>query len=71
VFPEEFPTFLTSDPGLRRILSDTHPELFDFRYWQARQKDIEQGIHGDVFPYPQELRFQRSQPGRQRLVSNA
>jgi len=61
VFPEEFPTFLTSDPALRRLMLDTHPELFDYRYWQARQHDIENGVYGDVFPYPQEIRFSAPQ----------
>ncbi len=71
VFPEEFPTFLTADPALRRIMQDTHPELFDYRYWQQRQRDIESGTQGDVFPYPQEIRFPDSGALSQKLVANA
>ncbi|MDD3517462.1 MAG: bifunctional isocitrate dehydrogenase kinase/phosphatase [Chromatiales bacterium] len=68
VFPEEFPTFLTTDPKLRRRLRERHPDLFDHHYWQARQQDIRRGVYGDVFPYPQELRFVReAQRGPRRL----
>ena len=59
VFPEEFPTFLTNSQALRQILFDTHPEIFDYRYWQQRQKDTANGVWEDVFPYGQELRFER------------
>ena len=59
IFPEEFPTFLCQDPGVRQILNETHPELFDYRYWRARQKDIRNGVHGDVFPYSSRISFPR------------
>jgi isocitrate dehydrogenase kinase/phosphatase len=62
VFPEEFPTFLTNNPDLRRILDETHPELFDYRYWRQRQQTTASGVWEDVFPYPRELRFQRPGP---------
>ncbi len=70
VFPEEFPTFLTGDPSLRRIMLDTHPELFDYRYWQQRQRDIECGVYGDVFPYPQQIRFAEPPAEDRRLAAN-
>jgi isocitrate dehydrogenase kinase/phosphatase len=59
IFPEEFPTFLCPDPEMRRILTGIHPELFDYRYWRARQLDIRNGVHGDVFPYSTRIRFPR------------
>jgi len=62
VFPEEFPTFLTNNPALRRILDETHPELFDYRYWRQRQQTTASGVWEDVFPYPRELRFPRPGP---------
>jgi isocitrate dehydrogenase kinase/phosphatase len=62
VFPEEFPTFLTTDPQQRRLLAETHPELFDHRYWKRRQREIELGIQADVYPYPEQLRFAREDP---------
>jgi isocitrate dehydrogenase kinase/phosphatase len=45
--------------------------LFDYRYWQQRQRDIESGTQGDVFPYPQEIRFPDSGALSQKLVANA
>ncbi|MBK1673145.1 bifunctional isocitrate dehydrogenase kinase/phosphatase [Ectothiorhodospira shaposhnikovii] len=60
IFPEEFPTFLSTDPRIRRMLMQLHPDLFDYRYWQRKQEDVRKGIHGDVFPYPQNMRFDPS-----------
>lgn len=59
VFPEEFPTFLTTSQEIRRILFDTHPEIYDYRYWQQRQKKTASGVWEDIFPYDQQLRFPR------------
>lgn len=59
IFPEELPTFLTSDLTQRWLLQELHPELFDYGYWQRRQQDVKQGVYGDVYPYPQPLRFPR------------
>lgn len=57
IFPEEFPTFLSTDPALRKTLMSLHPDLFDYRYWKKRQDEIRSGYHGDVFPYPRAVRF--------------
>lgn len=57
VFPEEFLTFLSASPLIRKTLLELHPELFDAHYWRERQQDIGRGIHADVFPYPQDIRF--------------
>lgn len=59
IFPEELPTFLTSDLTQRWLLQELHPELFDYGYWQRRQQDVKHGVYGDVYPYPQPLRFPR------------
>ena len=59
VFPEEFPTFLTNSEAIRQILFATHPEIYDYRYWQQRQKKTASGVWEDVFPYDQALRFAR------------
>jgi len=59
IFPEELPTFLTSDPQQRRLLQELHPELFDHAYWKRRQEEVARGVYGDVFPYPPRLRFAR------------
>ncbi len=57
VFPEEFLTFLSASPLIRKTLLELHPELFDAHYWRERQLDIGRGIHADVFPYSQDIRF--------------
>lgn len=63
VFPEEFPTFLTNSGAIRQILFATHPEIYDYRYWQQRQKKTASGVWEDVFPYDQALRFTRPKAG--------
>ncbi|WP_260291773.1 bifunctional isocitrate dehydrogenase kinase/phosphatase [Sedimenticola hydrogenitrophicus] len=57
VFPEEFLTFLSASPLIRKTLLELHPELFDAHYWRERQQEIGRGIHADVFPYSQDIRF--------------
>jgi isocitrate dehydrogenase kinase/phosphatase len=41
------------------MLVEAHPELFDYRYWRARQQDIRNGIQGNVFPYSKRICFPR------------
>jgi len=60
VFPEEFATFLVSNPRLRAALIAGHAELLDPRWWQARQARIAAGHLDDVFPYAEARRFPRS-----------
>lgn len=57
VFPEQIATFVTSQPQLRDLLSQSHPELLDYQYWQQKQQSIRQGQVEDVFPYSQQQRF--------------
>ncbi len=59
IFPEEFITFLSTDPKVRKILKETHPELFEASFWQQNQKDLQEGKQADVFPYSKNLRFER------------
>jgi len=63
VFPEEFATFLLSNPRLREAFLARHADLLDPRWWQARQAGIADGRFEDVFPYPESLRF-RNAPRR-------
>jgi isocitrate dehydrogenase kinase/phosphatase len=62
VFPEEFATFLLGKPELRAAFMANHPELLDYLFWQAKQKDIRAGHFDDVFPYPPDLRFSNRYP---------
>lgn len=59
VFPEEFITFLSTDPKIRRMFRKMHPELFDIKYWHHKQESVRNGEIDDVFPYPQNQRFIR------------
>ena len=57
VFPEEFETFLLTDPRFRKAFRPLHREIFDPAWWRARQNAIREGRVEDVFPYPVERRF--------------
>ncbi|HYN78872.1 MAG TPA: bifunctional isocitrate dehydrogenase kinase/phosphatase [Lamprocystis sp. (in: g-proteobacteria)] len=66
VFPEEFATFLLTDPRIRKVFLELHRVLLTPSWWRARQETIRNGRLDDIFPYPQERRFprpQRERPG--------
>jgi isocitrate dehydrogenase kinase/phosphatase len=57
VFPEEFETFLLTEPRFRRAFRARHKEIFEPGWWRARQAAIDAGQVEDVFPYPTVRRF--------------
>ncbi len=57
VFPEEFATFLLSDPRLREPFMRHHAALLDIAFWEDCQRRIRAGEIVDFFPYPETLRF--------------
>ncbi len=57
VFPEEFITFLTSDPFIKNYLMSHHHELFEASFWKKIQDNIRQSIFQDIFPYARRYRF--------------
>jgi isocitrate dehydrogenase kinase/phosphatase len=57
VFPEELPGFLFPPGAARAILAEAHPELGDPAFWIGVQERIRAGVHEDVLPYPQAIRF--------------
>jgi isocitrate dehydrogenase kinase/phosphatase len=59
VFPEQFGSFLVSDPAARAIFFEHHADLTDPDFWRAKQERIRAGAQEDVFPYPEESRFKR------------
>ena len=61
VFPEELSTFIFPDHRVREAFLKYHADLMDAGFWQQKQKNIEQGIYGDVFPYSQRHRFPQKQ----------
>jgi len=64
IFPEEFATFLLTDPRVRDSFMRHHADLLDAGAWQAVQQVIAAGQMQDVFPYPDALRFCNQFPRR-------
>jgi isocitrate dehydrogenase kinase/phosphatase len=65
VFPEQFERFLLGNPKIRTIFMQHHAELLTRAWWQSNKERIQAGIVEDVFPYPQQIRFQPSNPAAQ------
>jgi isocitrate dehydrogenase kinase/phosphatase len=68
VFPEEFETFLLTDPKTRACFRAVHADLLDPKWWRAVQDEIRSGRLVEVLSYSDAVRFrhpvaQRS-PGR-------
>jgi isocitrate dehydrogenase kinase/phosphatase len=65
VFPEEFTKFLFADGAGRDLFVRENADLAHPAFWVATQERLQAGIQDDVFPYPQEIRFNR-RPGLMR-----
>ena len=59
VFPEQFASFLVTDPDAREIFLEHHADLMDPAFWSGKQEQLRAGLHEDVYPYPEEIRFRR------------
>ncbi|HPQ96495.1 MAG TPA: bifunctional isocitrate dehydrogenase kinase/phosphatase [Thiolinea sp.] len=59
VFPEEFSTFLLTNPKIRKVFMQHHKQLLDAGYWQQKQQNILNGVYEDIYPYPEVMRFRR------------
>jgi isocitrate dehydrogenase kinase/phosphatase len=59
VFPEQFATFLVSDPQAREVFLERHADLMQPEFWADKQVQLRAGVQEDVFPYPAEIRFRR------------
>ncbi len=57
VFIEQLSTFVTTNQQIRDILLEYHPELVDPVFWQTQQRNITNGITTELYPYPNEVRF--------------
>jgi len=57
VFPEEFATFLLTDPGIRADFLRHHACLLDAGWWQGVQREIRNGSVPEVLSYPERVRF--------------
>jgi isocitrate dehydrogenase kinase/phosphatase len=59
VFPEEFSTFLLTDPDVRRAFLAFHADLLDAKWWRAMQDANRDGRQIEVLSYPESIRFRR------------
>jgi len=59
VFPEQFATFLVSDPQAREVFLERHADLMQPEFWAGKQVQLRAGVEEDVFPYPESIRFAR------------
>ncbi len=57
VFPEEFETFLLTDPKTRECFRYFHADLLQPQWWQAMQREIATGRMVEVLSYPDGVRF--------------
>ena len=62
VFPEEFETFLLTDPRTRECFLRYHADLLDARWWQSVQDEIRSGALVEVLSYPEAVRFRHAPP---------
>jgi len=56
VFPEEFATFLLTDPDVRADFMRVNADLLDARWWQRMQQQAGE-LPPEVLSYPEPLRF--------------
>jgi isocitrate dehydrogenase kinase/phosphatase len=61
VFPEEFETFLLTDPRIRATFRQWHADLLDAEWWQAAQRKLAGDEVPEVLSYANSLRFAPAQ----------
>ena len=57
IFPEEFATFLLTDPNVRADFLKAHPNLLDAQWWQSMQQQLSGGDLPEVLSYSDAVRF--------------
>ncbi len=57
IFPEEFGTFLMTDPRWRRAFLETHADLLRAETWREIQAMVQAEQVPDIYPYRAESRF--------------
>ncbi len=63
IFPEEFATFLLTDPKTRDCFMQCHADLLGPEWWQATQREIRSGRLVEVLSYTAASRFGRGGAG--------
>ena len=66
VFPEEFATFLLTDPRVRQAFMAFHADLLAPQWWQAMQDANRSGRPIEVLSYPDSVRFRSALPAAPR-----
>ena len=61
-FPEEFDRFMGLPPAARRVLGETHGDLFDVAFWQETQAALAGGRELPLYPYRSEQRLRPELP---------
>lgn len=59
VFPEEFRTFLITNPKVLKIFEEHHSDIFEAEYWIGLQDALNAGQVVDILPYHKKTRFQQ------------
>jgi isocitrate dehydrogenase kinase/phosphatase len=57
IFPQEFGTFLLTDPRVRSAFVAFHADLLSADWWKRMQDANRRGAHTEVLSYPRSLRF--------------
>jgi isocitrate dehydrogenase kinase/phosphatase len=60
IFPEEFATFLLTDPRIRDCFLHYHADLLDAAWWQSVQHAIRSGTIVEALSYPEAVRFKHT-----------
>jgi len=68
-FPQQFESFVASQPKFREKFLARHAELLQPAYWRQVQDDIARGRRLDVFPYQRHKRFCHRYRARCRLLA--
>ncbi|MEA5445363.1 bifunctional isocitrate dehydrogenase kinase/phosphatase [Gammaproteobacteria bacterium AB-CW1] len=59
VFPEQFPSFMGLTAEQLSWLQESHPSLFDYRWWQTLREQLHQGLPREYPAYPEQSRLCR------------
>lgn len=58
IFPEEWATFLLTNPEARAVFTELHADLFSADAWKTIQSELNSGRLPEVIPYPESIRFE-------------
>jgi len=71
IFPEEFGTFLLTDPKVRNAFIAFHADLLHPGSWRSLQRGIVDGAMTEVLSYPPSIRFHPPPAGELAIAPSA